>query len=87
MTGVNNHAGDLTPLTSPYGQAMFAAAGQLVAHPLPIQGHRQPFGGTVGGMATRSASVIPLSAESGYYGDLPQDRQGVVQAPEPWDRP
>lgn len=65
---------------------MFAATGRMIAQPEPLQTGRAPYGGTVGGIATASASVIPLVADGGYFGDLPQDQQSDVIAANPWDR-
>lgn len=87
VTGENNHAGDLAPLVSPWGQALFARTSMLIDQPAPIGSQSgDAYGGTVGGVTTRAASVIPLFAPGGYFGDIPQSEQDVVSAPPPWDR-
>lgn len=85
--GLNNQEGMLHPHTSPWGQALLAGRAQTVAHPAPIGTDRKKaFGGTVGGVSTASANVIALVGPSGYYGDLPQTQQDLVNAPDPWNR-
>jgi hypothetical protein len=85
VTGQNNHAGDLAPIHSPYGAALTAGMGQIINQPRPIQSSRHPYHGTVGGVVTAAASVVPLVAEGGYFGDLPQDQQADVVASDPWE--
>lgn len=87
VTGPYNHAGDLQPLISPWGQVMFAGTSGLIDQPTPI-GHQSPrgFRGTVGAMATRSANVQTLFSPGGYWGDAPQSLQATVDASEPWKR-
>lgn len=88
VTGRNNHAGDLAPLTSPYGREMFANAGKLIDQPSPIgRQSSTAMGGTVGGMTTRSANVRALFAPSGYFGDAPLSLQPNIEASDPWNRP
>ena len=87
VTGENNHAGDLAPLTSPWGQALFDRTSLLIAQSMPIG--RQSgvyFHGNVGAMAARSANVQALFVPGGYWGDLPQTEQSTVESPEPWER-
>lgn len=87
---IYNEEGTFYPTTSPAGQALLFATPQLIEQPTPIgcrvDGYA-PFGGTVGGMATRSASVIALFAPGGYWGDAPGTLQDLVTAPPPWERP
>lgn len=88
VTGPFNHAGDLAPLTSPWGQLLFRNTTVLIDQP-PAIGHQSPrgFGGTFGVMATRSANVQALFAPGGYYGDAPPDQlQPTVPAAPPWQR-
>lgn len=85
---LNNQEGTLTPTTSPYGQLLRAATSLLIAQPAPIGRQNDgAFHGTVGGIATRSASVVALFAPGGYFGDAPSGLQPLVSAPEPWNRP
>lgn len=88
VTGPNNHAGDLAPLTSPWGRALFSHTYELVyqSPPIGVPQSGDAFGGTIGGITTRSASVIALFAPGGYFGDLPQTEQSFVDAPPPWER-
>lgn len=88
--GQNNQEGKLTPQFSQWGQEYLAGMPLLIDQPEAIGGRSaggRPFGGTVGGMATRSASLLPLVSEGGYWGDLPQSEQPTVDAEQPWDRP
>lgn len=93
VTGPNNHAGDLAPLTSPYGQAWNGAVGGWMAKTNAIG--RQNKGnfardgevGTLGGFTSLNASVLALSAEErAYWGDLPQSQQPIVDEPAAWER-
>ena len=91
VTGPNNHAGDLAPLTSPWGAILFTNTGMLIAQPPPIGhqgtlGFNRAFGGTVGGFSSLSASVIALAVEQQYGGDAPQTLQPTLQDPVPWNR-
>ena len=87
VTGPNNHAGDLAPLVSPWGQELFRATGELIDQPHPIGRQRHGYyWGTVGGISTRSANVNALFVPGGYFGDLPQSEQDIVDAPPPWER-
>lgn len=90
--GLSNQEGHTVPgpyFTSAWGQAMFAGTSQLIAHPAPlVRGDRKRRGwpGIIGGMSILSASVIGISSEAGYYGDLPQTEQATVAALPPWER-
>jgi hypothetical protein len=87
VTGRNNHAGDLAPLVSPWGQALFRDTTHLIDQAPPIGRQWNDFQwGTVGGLTTRSANVKALFTEEGYYGDLPQSQQPTVEAADPWNR-
>lgn len=87
VRGLNNHAGDLIPQQSAWGQALASGESELIDQPIPIGRQRDgAFYGTVGGITTRSASITPLFTPGGYWGDLPQDQQPLVSAPQPWDR-
>lgn len=87
---IYNEEGTFYPTKSNWGQALALATPQLIEQPTPI-GQRvdgyNPFGGSVGGMATRSANVQALFAPGGYWGDTPGTLQDVVAAPPPWERP
>jgi hypothetical protein len=77
------------PFVSPWGQALFAGTSQLIAHPEPLtkgDRRRDGYGGTIGGFTALSASVIGITSEQGYYGDLPQSQQAVVASLPPWER-
>jgi len=83
-----NQEGTFTPRYSFWGQLWFSRTSLMIAQPPPIgRQSGESFGGTVGAMATRSASVIALFAPGGYWGDAPQSEQPAVTAPEPWQRP
>ena len=89
MNGVNNHEGALTPQRSQWGQALIAGIPQLTDMPMPIGKRvdsRKPYGGTVGGVGTNVASTLTVSSTGGYWGDLPQTQQEIVQASDPWNR-
>lgn len=89
-----NQAGDLAPFVSPWGQELAAHESMLIDQPPPIGGKSNPndmhgrmgFGGTVGGMITLSANTGYVQAERGYFGDLPENQQALVDAADPWDR-
>jgi hypothetical protein len=82
----NNYAGALVPQFSQWGQALKHGTPQLIDQPTPIGTRRHNFGGTVGAMATVSASVMPIFTSQAYWGDIPQNEQGTVDAPPPWER-
>lgn len=99
--GISNQEGFTVPgpyVSSPWGDAMFAATPQLIANPAPLMGRPQGdrrdqngpyhvgYAGTIGGMSILAASVVGLFDPVGYYGDLPQGQQGVVAALPPWER-
>jgi len=84
--GRNNQEGDLTPQTSAWGQALIAGLSQLIDQPAPIGWRRHNFGGTVGGLTTVSASVLPVFSHYGFFGDVPESEQGTVDALPPWKR-
>lgn len=87
--GIGNQEGMTVPFTSPWGEALRAGTPQLIAHPAPLtkgDRKRKGYGGIIGGMSTLSASVIAISSEQGYGGDLPQSQQVVVAAYPPWER-
>jgi hypothetical protein len=84
--GMNDQEGDLVPSTSVWGQEYLAHLPQYIDNPAPIGRQSHGWRGTVGGMATRSASVVALFAPGGYWGDLPSGEQAYVPAPQPWER-
>lgn len=93
--GISNQEGFTIPgpyVTSPWGEAMFAGTAQLIAHPKPLTGgmdgsrRSQGYGGTIGGMSLLAASVVGITTQAGYYGDMPQSQQGTVAALPPWER-
>lgn len=84
--GYSNQAGSFAPIVSPWGQALQNGLGSLIDQPAPIGWRRHNFGGTVGGLTTVSASVIPIFTQPGYFGDVPQTEQATVDAPPPWKR-
>lgn len=82
-----NQEGDLTPQTSPWGQALLANLSRLIAQPPAIGSQGTgAFGGSFGVVFTKSASVIALAQPGGYFGDLPLDQQDFVEALPPWKR-
>lgn len=85
--GLNVQAGSMAPVESPWGQALEDATPRLIDQPLPIGTRPRNFGGTVGGIHTASASVLPIWETRGYFGDAPQSLQDFVPAPPPWKRP
>lgn len=89
MTGRFNHAGDLAPLTSPYGEEMRAATPQLIDQPAPLVGFRWSkfVRGNVGGINVQTANVGLVFSPGGYSGDYPSSEQSYVQVPPPWERP
>jgi hypothetical protein len=87
--GVSNQEGMTIPFHSPWGQELAAFTPHLIAHPAPLVTgdlRRKGYGGNIGGMATLSASVVGITTEPGYFGDLPQSTQPIVQAHNPWER-
>lgn len=88
--GRTNQEGDLAPWYSPWGQAFRAGTPILIDHPAPIGSFvhgGKPYGGTIGPVLFTSANVGVLPGRFGYGGDAPQDLQGIVDAPPPWERP
>jgi hypothetical protein len=88
--GDNNQEGRLVPAYSEWGQELAAGEGQLIDQPMPIGRHVSglpSYGGTVGGLTVVAASIKPVVAPPGYFGDAPQRLQESVSAPDPWNRP
>jgi hypothetical protein len=85
--GDSNQEGRLSPRTSEWGEEYLAGLPQLFDQARPIGQQSRGWRGTVGGLSTRSASVVPLFSPGGYWGDLPQSEQSFVDAPPPWNRP
>ena len=84
--GNNNQEGRLSPRTSVWGQEYLAGLPELYDQARPIGTQSRGWRGTVGGIVTRSASVVALFAPGGYWGDVPQSQQAFVGAPDPWNR-
>lgn len=86
--GQDNQAGDLAPLTTPWGQQFSNGRSTLITCPRPIgTGFHRRFSGTVGFIRTNVANSTPLVTQGGFFGDVPTDQQPWVDAPPAWDRP
>jgi hypothetical protein len=87
--GENNQEGTLTPTRSVWGQMLRGGTSELIDQPQPIGrsvSGLPSFRGTVGGLTTVAASISPVVAPPGYFGDTPEFLRGTVDAPNPWDR-
>lgn len=85
--GYGNQEGMTAPFTSEWGQELAVNTPALVAHPLPIGRNRHSYKASVGGFVSLAASLKPVVAGTGYFGDLPQSQQDTVSAPPAWERP
>jgi hypothetical protein len=74
------------PATSPSGQLLRAGTPLMVINPRPIGDFSKGFGGNIGAVFTVAANTNGIATEQGYFGDFPESEQGLVTAPDPWNR-